>query len=65
MSGLILHAEMMDNRACFVDVAGVCLWVRVGRDGVARISYAEDRRRTSPVDLDELVDPVFAGRVKS
>jgi hypothetical protein len=44
-SGLILHAEMMDNRSCFVDVAGLCLWVHVGRDGVARISSAEDRRR--------------------
>ena len=42
--GLILHAEMMDDRSCFIDVAGLCLWVHVGRDGVARITHQEDRR---------------------
>lgn len=43
-NGLILHAEMMNNRSCFVDVAGLCFWVTVGRDGVARITNQEDRR---------------------
>jgi len=43
-SGLILHAEMMNDRSCFVDVAGLCLWVHVGRDGIARITSQEDRR---------------------
>ena len=43
-NGLILHAEMLDARSCFVDVAGLCLWVHVGRDGVARIRWTEDRR---------------------
>jgi hypothetical protein len=43
-SGLILHAEMMDARSCFIDVAGLAFWVHVERDGVARITYAEDRR---------------------
>ena len=44
MDGLILHAEMMNDRSCFVDVAGLCLWVHVGRDGIARITHQEDRR---------------------
>jgi hypothetical protein len=42
--GLILHAEMLDNRSCYVDVAQFCLWVHVGRDGIARITMSEDRR---------------------
>lgn len=42
--GLFLHAEMMDNRSCFIDVAGLCFWVHTGKDGVARITGAEDRR---------------------
>jgi len=42
--GLILHAEMMDSRSCFIDVCGLCHWVHVGRDGIARITYSEDRR---------------------
>ena len=42
--GLILHAEMMNDRSCFIDVAGLCLWVHVGRDGVARITHQEDMR---------------------
>jgi len=46
--GLILHAEMMDERSCFLDVAGLCLWVHVGRDGVAEITWVEDRR--APAD---------------
>lgn len=41
--GLILHAEMMDSRSCFVDIAGRCFWVHVGRDGVAKITMEEDR----------------------
>jgi|HubBroStandDraft_1064217.scaffolds.fasta_scaffold165777_3 hypothetical protein len=43
-SGLILHAEMMSDRSCFIDVAGLCLWVHVGRKGVAEITDIEDRR---------------------
>ena len=42
--GLVLHAEMLGPRECFVDVAGLCVWVHVGRDGVARITMTEDRR---------------------
>ena len=44
-AGLVLHAEMMDDRDCFIDVAGLCLWVHVVDDGVARITHQEDRRR--------------------
>jgi hypothetical protein len=43
--GLVLHAEMMDPRSCFLEVAGLCLWVHVGRDGIARITNTEDRRK--------------------
>lgn len=59
-SGLVLHAEMMNDRSCFLDVAGLCLWVHVGRDGVARISMVEDRRLCQPLSqhqLDALRDP--------
>ena len=57
VGGLVLHAEMTDARSCFVDVAGFCLWVHVGRDGVARITMSEDRRPcASKVDLR---DPVL------
>lgn len=40
----VIHAEMMDTRSMFVDVAGVSIWVHVGRDGVARITEVEDHR---------------------
>jgi hypothetical protein len=43
-NGLVLHAEMLDDRSCFLDVAGFCLWVHTGKDGVARIAMVEDRR---------------------
>jgi hypothetical protein len=44
---LMLHAEMLDRpgRSLFVDVAGVCMWVHVGRDGKARVTWEEDRRK--------------------
>lgn len=57
-SGLILHAEMMNDQSCFVDVAGVCIWVHVGRDGIARITMAEDRRTELVAsEADWLRDP--------
>ena len=56
LGGLILHAEMMDNRSCFIDVAGLCLWVHVGKDGNARITYAEDRRENREGELLRLCD---------
>lgn len=60
---LIVHAEMMDNRSCFVDVAGICIWVHSGRDGVARVSHAEDRRkerrRDGAASLEYLRDPML------
>jgi hypothetical protein len=54
--GMIFHAEMMDDRSCFVDVAGLAIWVYVGRDGVARISMVEDRRPGCEGELQELRD---------
>jgi len=41
---MILHAEMMTDKSCFVDVAGICLWVYIDRKGVAKISMQEDQR---------------------
>ena len=58
-NGLVLHAEMMDDRSCFVDVAGVCLWVYVDVDGVARISCSEDRRLAPTRSLNDLRDPAL------
>lgn len=56
--GLVLRAEMMNDRDCFVDVAGICLWVHVDRDGNARISNAEDRRDMAKADfIHGLRDP--------
>lgn len=46
-NGLVLHAEMMNRRECFIDIAGVCFWVSVDKDGVARITGVDDRR---PID---------------
>lgn len=43
-SGLILHAEMLNDRECFVDVAGLQLWVYIDGRGIARISNIEDTR---------------------
>ena len=64
-SGFILHAEMMDNRSCFVDVAGVCLWVHVGTDGVARITMSEDRRPCAVrADMPEMRDPALDKKPK-
>jgi hypothetical protein len=28
-----LHAEMMDRRSCFVSVAGLSIWIRIGKNG--------------------------------
>jgi hypothetical protein len=42
-SGLILHAEMMNDRSCFITVCDRCFWVHVGRNGVAKITYEETR----------------------
>lgn len=28
-----LHVEMMDTRSAFVQVAGLCLWLKIGKDG--------------------------------
>jgi hypothetical protein len=39
--GMILHAEMMNDRSCFIDLAGLRIWVTVGRDGVARVTETE------------------------
>lgn len=35
-----LHAEMMDRRSCFVSVAGLSIWLRIGKNG-AEISEIE------------------------
>lgn len=43
-AGMILHAEMMDSRTCFIDVAGLCLWVHVDKKGRAIITSSDDRR---------------------
>ena len=42
--GILLHAEMLDERSCFVDVGGRCFWASVGKDGVVRVTMEEDRR---------------------
>ena len=54
-NGLVLHAEMMDDRCCFVDVAGLCLWVQIGDDGISRITHAENRRPDRAYDVSNLV----------
>lgn len=41
--GMLIHAEMMDERSIFVDVAGLCVWAYVGKDGVARVTHTENR----------------------
>ena len=57
-NGLVLHAEMSSDCSGYVDVCGVMLWFYVGRDGIARISEAEDNRRGSAVyGRLELRDP--------
>jgi hypothetical protein len=53
--GLILHAEMMNERSCFVEVAGLCIWVTVKR-GIARIAMVEDRRTKESAELPSLRD---------
>ena len=60
--GLVLHAEMCDNRSGYVDVCGVQLWFFVGRDGVARITMSEDHREGAKA-LD-LRDPALDARPK-
>jgi hypothetical protein len=57
-SGLMLHAEMMNDRSIFVDVAGVAIWVHTGPDGVARITMSEDRRPGAP-RMRDLRDPLL------
>lgn len=43
-AGLIVHAEMLDKRTCFIDVAGLLLWVWIDDDGVAQITDCEETR---------------------
>jgi len=58
--GLVLHAEAMGDKSWFIDVAGLCLWVFTGPDGVARISGSEDRRPcASRLPPGELRDPAL------
>jgi hypothetical protein len=58
-SGLVLHAEAMGDNSWFIDVAGVCLWVYSGRDGIARVTGGEDRRPGRRAALPELRDPAL------
>jgi len=37
-----LHAEMMDRKSCFVSVAGLSIWLRIGKNG-AEITEIEIR----------------------
>jgi len=57
--GFMLHAEMCDERSCFIDVAGFCLWVFKDDKGIVRITMAEDRRNNAayPLSLASLRDP--------
>lgn len=41
---LVLHAEAMNSRSWFIDVAGKCFWVDIDKNGHAVISGEEDRR---------------------
>jgi len=61
--GHMLHAEMLDSRSMFVDVAGVCLWVWIDSKGVARITMSEDRREV-PVKCPDLRDPALDAKPK-
>ncbi len=59
-AALVVHVEAMGLRRYFVDVAGVSIWVYVGRDGVARITDAEDNRPCAVRgDMPEMRDPVL------
>lgn len=42
---LMLHAEMMSDRSMFVDVAGLKIWVGIGKDGKAYIADREEPQR--------------------
>ncbi len=63
LGGLVLHAEMCDRRSGYASVAGVQLWFVVGRDGVARVSYAEDQRGPR-VTVLPLRDPALDAKPK-
>ncbi len=43
-TSLLLHAEMLNARTCFVDVAGLTFIAGLDEDGVVRIASTEDRR---------------------
>jgi hypothetical protein len=58
-NGLMLHAEMMNDRSMFVDVAGFCLWVCVDNKGIARITANEDRRKPAVYQDVDLRDPAL------
>jgi hypothetical protein len=50
----LLHAEMMNERDIFVDVAGIAINAYVDKDGQARVVYIEDRREAECVTLWEV-----------
>lgn len=59
-NGLVVHVEAMNDHAYYVDVAGLFLWVYIGRDGVARITDAEDSRGCAVRHaMPELRDPAL------
>ena len=58
-----LHAEIMDDRSAFIDVAGLCFYVYQDANGLARISYCEDRRFPETEVRADVVEPP-AARVK-
>lgn len=40
--GVLIHAEMMNSKAIYVDVAGVRIWAHVDRQGHARATMIEN-----------------------
>ncbi len=50
--GHFLHAEMMHDGACWIQVCGHCFWVKIDRNGYGAITLTEDRS----------ADPAYSGK---
>ena len=50
--GVLIHAEMMSDRAIFVDVAGLRVWAYVDKKGRARVTGIENDTDATPLKGD-------------